>query len=102
MQEIQSIQEELRIPDSDPDVTAELVDDNIRHWLGRIKGPVGTPYEAGIFYLDIKIPDEYPYAPPKVRLVTSNSLGWFLRLGSRPQCGILIYHRALALFVWTF
>lgn len=39
---------------------------DIYHWKGSIVGPEGTPYEGGIFYLDIKIPKEYPFKAPKV------------------------------------
>ena len=29
-----------------------------------------TPYEGGIFYVDIKIPDEYPFKPPIMKFET--------------------------------
>jgi len=37
---------------------------------GKIKGPVDTPYEGGIFKVDIEIPDKYPFEPPKMRFAT--------------------------------
>ena len=46
----------------------ELVDErNLLHWKGRIKGPVGTPYEGGQFQIDIVLPSDYPFVPPKAR-----------------------------------
>ncbi|EER02490.1 ubiquitin-conjugating enzyme, putative, partial [Perkinsus marinus ATCC 50983] len=39
-------------------------------WVGRIKGPQGTPYEGGSFTIDIDIPEGYPFKPPKMRFRT--------------------------------
>ena len=33
-------------------------------------GPVGSPYEGGIFYLYLKVPFSYPFDPPEVRFLT--------------------------------
>lgn len=35
-----------------------------------IQGPDGTPYEKGVFKLEIGIPERYPLEPPKVRFLT--------------------------------
>merc|ERR1712093_374995 len=40
------------------------------HWKGYLVGPSATPYEGGHFVLDISIPEEYPYSPPKVKFDT--------------------------------
>lgn len=41
-----------------------------RHLIGTITGPSGTPYENGVFDVDILIDMEYPFAPPKMRFIT--------------------------------
>ncbi|KAK9063559.1 hypothetical protein SSX86_017429 [Deinandra increscens subsp. villosa] len=43
---------------------------NIRHLTATIEGPVATPYQGGIFKIDINLPDAYPFAPPHVRFIT--------------------------------
>jgi ubiquitin-protein ligase len=51
-------------------IGARLVNDDIRHWVGWILGPDGTPYEGGRFEVDIIVPDMYPFVPPKARFIT--------------------------------
>jgi len=43
---------------------------NKNHLLGTIKGPGGTPYENGSFDVDIVIPAQYPFEPPKMKFIT--------------------------------
>lgn len=40
------------------------------HWWACIFGPVGTPYESGMFQLSIDISKEYPMKAPKVTFQT--------------------------------
>uniref|UniRef100_A0A3B3V3V9 Ubiquitin-conjugating enzyme E2 T n=1 Tax=Poecilia latipinna TaxID=48699 RepID=A0A3B3V3V9_9TELE len=35
-----------------------------------IVGGVGTPYEGGLFSLEVKIPERYPFEPPNIRFLT--------------------------------
>ncbi|XP_020249041.1 ubiquitin-conjugating enzyme E2 27-like [Asparagus officinalis] len=37
---------------------------------GTIPGPVGTPYEGGIFHIDIQLPGNYPFEPPQMKFST--------------------------------
>lgn len=43
---------------------------DLRHLKGTINGPSGTPYEGGVFEIDINIPTAYPFEPPKMKFLT--------------------------------
>jgi ubiquitin-protein ligase len=34
--------------------------------LAQIAGTDGTPFEGGMFLLEVSVPDRYPFEPPKV------------------------------------
>ena len=50
--------------------SVKLVNGNLRHWKGLITGPSDSPFVGGIFQIDIKIPEKYPYIPPKMQFDT--------------------------------
>jgi len=43
---------------------------SLDHIALTLKGPKGTPYEGGLFKLEVKFPPDYPQKPPFVRLHT--------------------------------
>jgi len=51
-------------------VQLELVNDDLSELAGTVAGPPDTPYSGGKYRLEIKIPDTYPFNPPKVRFIT--------------------------------
>ena len=51
-------------------VLAAPVDGNIMRWQGVIFGHDGTPWEGGIFSLNLEFTDNYPFKPPVVYFLT--------------------------------
>lgn len=44
--------------------------DTYAHCLAGIAGPPSSPYEGGLFYVHIRIPDSHPMRPPVIRFLT--------------------------------
>jgi len=51
-------------------INAAPYQDNLRYFNVVLAGPSQSPYEGGIFRLELFLPEEYPMAPPKVRFLT--------------------------------
>jgi len=70
--DLSRIQKELKEihRDKESGVTVEVVGDNFRELRGSVPGPVDTPYEGGLFIVDIKLGVQYPFVPPRMKFIT--------------------------------
>jgi ubiquitin-conjugating enzyme E2 N len=53
-----------------PGITAIPHQDNWRYFDVTIAGPPDTPFEGGVFKMELFLPQSYPLDPPKVRSLT--------------------------------
>ena len=51
--------------------SAGLINSNdLFHWHATILGPIGSPYEGGVFKLSISLQDDYPFRSPHIKFMT--------------------------------
>ena len=51
-------------------ITAAPVKSDIFHILAGIEGPPNTPFEKGVFWLDVHFPLDYPHHPMEITFIT--------------------------------
>ena len=57
-----------------PGVAAYLIEeDNMANLKAEITGPEGSPFENGVFFLSITIPQRYPFEPPRCRFLLESA-----------------------------
>ena len=51
-------------------VSARPLSSSLYTWHGNLRGPVGSPFEGGVFHIEITFPQNYPVSPPAIKLFT--------------------------------
>nr|XP_057939888.1 ubiquitin-conjugating enzyme E2 T-like isoform X2 [Doryrhamphus excisus] len=72
MQRASRLKRELQMLSTEPPpgITCWQTEERIDDLRAQIVGGAGTPYEGGIFSLEVKVPERYPFEPPKMRFTT--------------------------------
>ncbi|CAD1811069.1 Ubiquitin-conjugating enzyme family protein [Candida parapsilosis] len=55
-----------------PYITAKPNDENVLEWHYIITGPPNTPFEHGQYHGLLRFPQEYPFKPPSISMITPN------------------------------
>ncbi|KAK0147336.1 Ubiquitin-conjugating enzyme E2 T [Merluccius polli] len=72
MQRVSRLKRELHMLSTEPPpgITCWQSEELVDELRAQIVGGDGTPYEGGLFSLEVKVPERYPFEPPNIRFLT--------------------------------
>ena len=76
-----------------PGISVGLKDGNIYKWEAAVQGPPDSPYEGGMFLLEISFSESFPFQPPKVTFKTKI---YHFNINSKGEIGLDILRKT-----WT-
>mmetsp|Transcript_51984 Transcript_51984/g.119591 ORF Transcript_51984/g.119591 Transcript_51984/m.119591 type:complete len:256 (-) Transcript_51984:146-913(-) len=66
------LRKELRSFEPPPYILAAPLEANIQEWHYVLQGPPSSPYEGGMYHGKIRFPDDFPFKPPSIYMLTPN------------------------------
>ena len=55
-----------------PYIRAAPLESNLQEWRFVLQGPPDSPYEGGLYQGKVRFPDDYPFKPPSIFMLTPN------------------------------
>lgn len=71
---VKRIHKELRglVNEPIPNCIVMPLEEDISQWRFLFKGENDTVYKGGLYMGSLELPNEYPFAPPKIKMITPN------------------------------
>jgi len=66
------LRKELRSFDPPPFIRAAPLESNLQEWRYVLQGPPDSPYEGALYHGKLRFPDDFPFKPPAIYMLTPN------------------------------